>query len=379
MARVVLTNGPQINANLRYSSNPPTCGRSDRWLFVLNNYTEAEVLKLTNRLTGSERVKYVVFGKEIAPTTGTPHLQGFIIINYRINLAGIIKLFDVKRNGVNPVHFRISTCKDVNDAAEYCKKDGDVFEHGTLPAASIQGRDTDLLACITAMKAGMINPSEIRERFPGTYSRHRQLLLELVRDYRRPRDCVLYPLRIWQADLYCLLRRPTNDRTVIFVVDPVGNSGKTWFHRYYRWLHPENSQMIPNSCFRDMAYMLEEDTTTLFVDVRRADHKVEYMFLEAVKDGEVDATKYNSHVKKLGPCHVVVFMNRQPSMEELSLDRYKIIDLTPALNLVANIPEPVIETETETQTIIELNDDGDSVIRELEIAVEREVYDLTSF
>jgi hypothetical protein len=84
-------------------------------------------------------------------------------------------------------------------------------------------------------------------------------------------------------------------------------------------------------------------------------------------------------VKKLGPCHVVVFMNRQPSMEELSLDRYKIIDLTPALNLVANIPEPVIETETETQTIIELNDDGDSVIRELEIAVEREVYDLTSF
>lgn len=377
MTRVVLSNGPAINANLRFSSNPPTCGRSDRWLFVLNNYTPEEVTKLTSRIQSSSRVQYFVFGKEIAPTTGTPHLQGFVIINYRINLNGIIKLFDVKRNNVNPVHFRISTCKDVNDAAEYCKKDGDVFEYGILPPPTIQGRDTDLLACITAMKAGMINPTEIRERFPGTYSRHRQLLLELVRDYRRPRDCVLHPLRIWQADLYALLRRPTNDRTVIFVVDPIGNSGKTWFHRYYRWLHPEGSQMIPNSCFRDMSYMLDEDTVNLFVDVRRADHKVEYMFLEAVKDGEVDATKYNSHVKKLGACHVVVFMNRQPSMEELSRDRYNIIDITPSTNLVANILEPIVETETEVQTIIELNDEGDSVIRELETAVTREIYDLT--
>lgn len=380
MVRVVLTNAEADNANTLHSVNPPSCGRSDRWLFVLNNYTEAEVTTLTTRLTTSGRVVYVVFGKEVAPTTGTPHLQGFVMLNYRPILKGVIKLFGLLRNGQNPVHFRISTCKDVCDAADYCKKDGDVFEFGTLPPPSIQGKDSTLLACIAEMKTGMHDPKEIREKYPGTYSRHRPLILELIRDYKRPKDCTLHPLRIWQGELYAKLRRATDDRTVVFVVDPNGNSGKTWFHRYYRWLHPEKTQMIPNSCFRDMSYMLDEDTTTLFIDVRRADRNIEYMFLEAVKDGEVDATKYNSHVKKLDGCHVVVFTNKQPNMEELSLDRYCIINIDERSNLVANIPEPIIETETQTQTLIDLdNDEEETLFHEVVTAMQREVYDLSQF
>lgn len=377
MVRANLTNGPGDNVNERLSQNPPVCGRSVRWLFVLNNYTEAETEVLNTRLTGNDKVVYLVYGKEVAPTTGTPHLQGFIIVNYRVNLKGIIKLFGLLRNGVNPVHFRISTCKVIEDAADYCKKDGNVFEYGTLPAPTIQGKDGVLVECIQAMKDGMLDKKVIREKYPGTYSRHRQLICELILDLKVPKACPLFPLRVWQADLYSTLRRPTNDRTIIFVVDIVGNSGKTWFHRYYRWLHPENTQAIPNSCYRDMAYMLDEETTTLFVDVRRADKAIEYSFLEAVKDGEVDATKYNSHVKKLNACHVVVFTNRQPNMDELSHDRYEIINITPQNNIC--LAAPVIEEIiNETQTIVDLSDnEDDSIMREVNVAITREIVDLS--
>lgn len=376
MVRVNLSNGPSDNVNERLSLNPPVCGRALRWLFVLNNYTDEEVRLLNERLTTNEKVIYFVYGKEVAPSTGTPHLQGFIILNYRVNLKGIIKLFGIVRDGVNPVHFRISTCRQVEDAAEYCKKDGIVFEHGILPATeSIRGKDGVLLDCIAAMKEGMLDKKVIREKYPGTYSRHRQLICELILDMKQPKECPLYPLRIWQADLYSMLRRPTDDRTIVFVVDIVGNSGKTWFHRYYRWLHPENTQAIPNSCYRDMAYMLDEGTTTLFVDVRRADKAIEYSFLEAVKDGEVDATKYNSYVKKLNACHVVVFTNRQPNMDELSGDRYHIINITPEVNRCAAVPV-IHETHEYTQSQIEIGED-DTLMREVTVAIEREIVDLS--
>lgn len=268
---------------------------------------------------------------------------------------------------------------DEIDAADNCKKDGKVFEYGALPPPSIQENDAVLLACIADMKNGLHDPKKIRKKYPGTYTRHRQLITELIRDYKRPKEPPLYPLRIWQADLYLKLRQSPNDRTVVFIVDSTGRSGKTWFHRYYRWLHPEKTQMIPNSVFSDMAFMLSVDVSTLFVDVRRGDKNIEYSFLEAVKDGAVDATKYQGHVKIMDRCHVVVFTNHRPSMDELSIDRFDIINIDAGMKLVANIPEPFIETLTETQKIIDMDDAGGSTMQELEILVNREVFDLSQF
>lgn len=48
------------------------------WIFTVNNYTEADV-QLLQQLANRECV-YMCFGKEIAPSTGTPHLQGFCIL-----------------------------------------------------------------------------------------------------------------------------------------------------------------------------------------------------------------------------------------------------------------------------------------------------------
>jgi len=46
------------------------------WVFTLNNYTDEDIARLANPY---EQVKFIAYGKEIAPTTETPHFQGYIM------------------------------------------------------------------------------------------------------------------------------------------------------------------------------------------------------------------------------------------------------------------------------------------------------------
>lgn len=49
------------------------------WCFTLCNYTEEHLAQLDQYFSGEVEFCKYLYGKETAPTTGTPHLQGFII------------------------------------------------------------------------------------------------------------------------------------------------------------------------------------------------------------------------------------------------------------------------------------------------------------
>lgn len=57
------------------------------WVFTINNYTETEYerVKLWD-------VKRLAMGKEVAPETGTPHLQGYVTFPRAMRLAALKKL-----------------------------------------------------------------------------------------------------------------------------------------------------------------------------------------------------------------------------------------------------------------------------------------------
>lgn len=96
------------------------------WFFTYNNYTEEDV-----RALKCCPATYIIFGKEKAPTTGTPHLQGAFY--WRTTYNAIRKRF--KNIWVEPMK------GNWDQAAEYCCKDGDVYERGTRPR---QGHRKDL-------------------------------------------------------------------------------------------------------------------------------------------------------------------------------------------------------------------------------------------
>ena len=140
--------------------------RTRNYRFTRNNYEN------TNQEENIE-CQYIVYGKEIAPTTGTPHLQGFIRFLCDKSLKAA-------RAALPGCDVRVSDFPQ--ECIDYCKKDGDYTERGKAPlsqkekgtgekrrwaeirSAAEEGRDDDL-------------PDDIRYRCLHLNAAHRRKFL----------------------------------------------------------------------------------------------------------------------------------------------------------------------------------------------------------
>lgn len=103
--------------------------RNRNWVFTINNYTEenyTEVLELD--------CKYLIVGKEIGKLKKTPHLQGYIEFKDAKSFKKMKKLLPRAWLGA-----RKGTAEQASD---YCRKDKNYFEKGTM---SKQGERKDLM------------------------------------------------------------------------------------------------------------------------------------------------------------------------------------------------------------------------------------------
>ena len=57
---------------------PKQVSPANAWVFTLNNYTEDDLKFLSSKFSAEPEKYYFIYGKEVAPTSGTPHLQGYI-------------------------------------------------------------------------------------------------------------------------------------------------------------------------------------------------------------------------------------------------------------------------------------------------------------
>jgi hypothetical protein len=300
------------------------------WCFTLNNYTDADIERLSAL---SDCVAYLVFGKEVGDN-GTPHLQGFVSFKSRIRM-GPAKAIIGER-----AHLEIT--RDVSGSIKYCKKDGDFTEIGEVPGVS--GRRTDLMLFKEAVKAGLRDKKRLYEEHAEVMAKYPRFAMDYIRLQDEPEYVPAHMLRPWQEWLVKKLEAPPNDREIIFIVDFKGNSGKTWFSRYYGQTH-ENSQIILPGKVADMAYALETTSTVIFMDAPRSKQGefIQYDFLEHMKNGLIFSPKYESVMKRLKVPHVVVFMNESPDMTKLSLDRYTVCTIQDNTEngFIANFNVPV--------------------------------------
>ncbi len=115
-------------------------GKARSYSFTLNNYTDNDVTALKSL---APFVKYIIFGKEVG-VSGTPHLQGMVNYSSPKTFTALKKEFPFDRA-------HIQATKDQHASMEYCKKDGDYYEHGQPPK---QGKRTDIDNVRDIMKAG---------------------------------------------------------------------------------------------------------------------------------------------------------------------------------------------------------------------------------
>lgn len=285
--------------------------RAKHWCFTMNNYTNDNVEFI---LSNSEHFDYVIFGKEVGES-GTPHLQGFVSFPNRVRRNVCVEK-------IGQAHFTVA--RKIDNAIEYCKKDNDFTEIGIKPNP-MPGTRKDLDSFKEAVALGTLDMKKLRNDFSEIVAKYPKFCNDFVMDHLPKKQVECFPLRPWQQDLYAELALVPDSRTIIFMVDTLGNAGKSWFAHYYAFMH-ETAQVILPGKKADMAYILNPLVRVLFVDAPRSKQGefIQYDFLEDVKNGYVFSPKYESRQKQLGAVHVVVLMNEEPDMSKLSLDRYKI-------------------------------------------------------
>lgn len=132
------------------------------YCFTLNNWTLEEVEALKT-LAEEGRVKYICWGEEIAPTTGTPHLQGYVEFPRDRQIKTISKLPGCSRMSL------FARAGTQSQAIAYTKKEGPWVEFGTKKA---QGARTDLKEVMERLKTGDITMDEIVLDYPELYAQY---------------------------------------------------------------------------------------------------------------------------------------------------------------------------------------------------------------
>lgn len=119
---------------------------SKRWCFTLNNPTTVPKF---------DGCTYLCYGREIGES-GTPHLQGFVVFKSNKRLSGCVKWLP-------GAHFE-KTHGTNEQAASYCKKDGDYTEEGVMPNDTPARKSIAWKDVIQSARDGTLE-----EKYPAVY------------------------------------------------------------------------------------------------------------------------------------------------------------------------------------------------------------------
>jgi len=249
--------------------------RSRKYVFTLNNYETHETQDICKFLDFFSTKS--VFGKEVGES-GTPHIQGYMEFKNP-------KAWDVICEQCPPF-LRAWSQKargSLENNYDYTTKEGMAYHHG-------------------------FNPSKLK--------------------YVCNLD-VLYP---WEQEILDLVDGPANDRTIHWYWEPKGCAGKTTFQKYL-FTHRKNVCILSGKSCDMKNGVVEfikktgETPDIVLINIPRSVDHVSYEGIESIKDMFFFSGKYEGGMV-CGPSpHVIIFANSRPPMENLSEDRWNIVDI----------------------------------------------------
>lgn len=260
-----------------------------------------------------------MFQLERAPSSGQYHYQGYVRLTASRTISFFTKVF-----GAYKPHLEI--CKgNEKQNREYCtKEDSRVsgpWEYGEQAAP---GKRNDILDAVSCMQSKGLHVA-IREHAAVFVRYHRGM--EYVRRQleEAPRMPNFVP-RQWQKVVIDMVSGEADDRTIVWIVDERGGSGKSFLSRY---LQLEKGAIQLSGRLQDMSMLYNKESIAIF-DISRsaAEHSDHlYSFAESLKNGIIIQTKYETCRKIFTPPHVLFFANKYPDPSKWTEDRYKVLKL----------------------------------------------------
>jgi len=257
------------NGNIEHSSSLSKASDSKNAVyiydFVINNYDENQVCQLKSILPSI--CKKARFGKEVGES-GTPHLQGYISLIKKERMTGLVKMDIFKGASFRP-------CRNEEALIEYCGKGEDVWSYG-LPVP-----------------------------------------IRIIKN--------LYP---WQKEIEDLYFTEPHDTNIYWFWESKGNVGKSSFCKYMFVKH--KAMVVRGGKLADIMNIVFNTNMDIcrmmiFDLPRGTGGNISYTSLEAIKDGLITNTKYETGAKAFNPPHVVVFANFPPERTDRISDHKWII------------------------------------------------------
>jgi len=184
--------------------------QSKNWCVTWNNYPQDWKEKLEKVLGARDKqrlITYWIAGKEVAPTTGTPHLQMFIQLTKRLALTTLQRA--LKKAGIQAS--AQAARGDLKQNQTYCKKEDRWAEKGNPVEfnprlAGAQAARVDLAALTTAVIEGKENVDLATDadtagalaRYPKFVETLRQGLKEKESKKRAKKEMTGVVLKDWQ-------------------------------------------------------------------------------------------------------------------------------------------------------------------------------------
>ncbi|AUM61699.1 Rep [uncultured virus] len=278
------------------------------WVFTWNEDLDSERLLELEAFLKTFCDSYV-FQKEKGETTGRLHLQGFLQLKVRKRHPTLLSLFKMKFENINQLTIeRMMGTKE--EAIAYCTK-----------------TDTRIS----------------RPRYYGFPTPYEASDLQIFNN-----SVNWYP---WQKSFMELIFnkdltiKEPDDRTIIWIQDLMGNSGKSKLVKHVCFNYPEESCKLSfgSSTQLRSACITAGPKKLYFIDVPRTlgkDDDINDLIsvIEDIKNGFVVSSMYGKHQQMMfDPPHIVVFANVFCPQNALSSDRLRQFTLDHEIGINSKI------------------------------------------
>ena len=238
---------------------------------------------------------------ETGTETSIPHYQLAIKANSLCTKKKVLEAFEEKVEG----HINVQIQFNLEDMKNYCSKETNF----------------------------------ISEEYSGKIYKH-QWQMDFLERKPQLREVLNNPY-IWQKFVRNeLLNKVPDDRTVDWIIDPVGNTGKSSFARAYVSEVPTDGILMKIDNLDRMELTLikkienyrmihYKDPKVIFFDFPRASDPSKIIsataLMEDAKSGHLETTFGGKHKEiEISDVHIIVLSNNAPDLSVLSVDRWRL-------------------------------------------------------
>lgn len=267
-----------VTSDLGNTKSKSRNSRARKWVFTYNNYNDTETQEF-NYFLETQCIKYV-YGHEVAPSTGTPHLQGYMEFKNPRSFKSIKDRFP-------KLHFE-KALGNHDQNYEYCTKENTGIK-------------------CKGFKLG--KKQSILEKYEGTVWKD------------------------WQNDIINICTSEPDDRSIYWFWEPKGCAGKTTFQK---WIYLNyNNVIVLSGKSNDMKNGIIEFKKTneclpeiILINIPRVNKDfISFEDIESIKDMFFYSGKYEGGMVCGPNPHVLIFSNDKPDISKMSIDRWKIVNI----------------------------------------------------